>query len=106
MITRRYLPIQTLFTGEHMRLMVYSRALLAAALLALALALAPWPAQAGVNIEHWTTGNGVRVYFTPAPELPIVDVRMVMDAGSARDGEQPGVAGMTDPAERRQRRTG
>jgi len=74
-----------------MRLMVYSRALLAAALLA----LAPWPAQAGVNIEHWTTGNGVRVYFTPAPELPIVDVRMVMDAGSARDGEQPGVAGMT-----------
>ncbi|MBA2490143.1 MAG: insulinase family protein [Gammaproteobacteria bacterium] len=74
-----------------MRLMVYSRGLLAAALLA----LAPWPAQAGVNIQHWTTGNGMRVYFTPAPELPIIDMRVVLDAGSARDGEQPGVAGMT-----------
>lgn len=69
----------------------FTTALPAAALLA----LAPWPAQAGVDIQHWTTDNGVRVYFTPAPELPVIDMRVVLDAGSARDGEQPGVASMT-----------
>ncbi|HSH29114.1 MAG TPA: pitrilysin family protein [Thiohalobacter sp.] len=54
------------------------------------------PAQAMEPIQHWVTGNGARVYFVPAPELPMVDVRMVFDAGSARDDGHPGLAGLTN----------
>lgn len=48
------------------------------------------------NIQHWVTSNGARVYFVPAPDLPIIDVRVVFDAGSARDSEQPGLAVLTN----------
>lgn len=47
---------------------------------------------AAPQIQHWQTANGARVYFVEAPELPMVDVRVVFDAGSARDGKQPGLA--------------
>lgn len=57
--------------------------------------LLPWAAHAGPVIEHWQTGNGARVYFVAAPELPIVDVQIVFDAGSARDGNKYGVAQLT-----------
>ena len=53
-------------------------------------------AQAMPAIQHWQTGNGARVYYVPAPELPMVDVRMVFSAGSARDAGQPGLARMTN----------
>ncbi|MDA1107295.1 MAG: pitrilysin family protein [Proteobacteria bacterium] len=46
-------------------------------------------------IQHWETKNGARVYFVPAPELPMVDVRVAFDAGSARDGDTPGLAALT-----------
>lgn len=59
------------------------------------LALAPAPVKAGLKIQHWQTESGIRVYFARAPELPIVDMRLVFDAGSARDGELPGLANMT-----------
>ena len=52
--------------------------------------------QAMPAIQHWQTDNGARVYYVPAPELPIVDVRMVFSAGSARDAGQPGLARMTN----------
>lgn len=48
------------------------------------------------KIENWTTANGARVYFVAAHEIPIVDVRIVFDAGAARDGDLPGVALMTN----------
>ena len=48
--------------------------------------------QAAPKIQHWVTDNGVRVYFFPAPELPMMDLRVVFDAGAARDGKQNGVA--------------
>lgn len=52
------------------------------------------------DIQHWTTPRGGRVYFVPTEGLPMVDVRMVFDAGSARDEQQFGlanlVAGMLD----------
>lgn len=51
--------------------------------------------QAAPVIQHWQTDNGARVYFVPAPELPMVDIRIVFDAASARDGDKPGVAAMT-----------
>ena len=50
---------------------------------------------AAPKIDHWTTDNGVRVHFVPAPEIPILDIRVVFSAGSARDGDQPGLANLT-----------
>jgi zinc protease len=58
--------------------------------------LAAGLAQAMPVIQHWTTENGAGVYFVPAPELPMVDVRVVFAAGSARDGGLPGLAGLTN----------
>jgi zinc protease len=52
-------------------------------------------ARATPKIQHWQTGNGAQVLFVPAPELPMVDVRVVLDAGSARDGDKPGLASLT-----------
>jgi zinc protease len=48
------------------------------------------------QIQHWTTTNGARVYFVPAPELPIVDIQVVFDAGSAKDGPDSGLAQLTN----------
>ena len=53
-------------------------------------------AQALPVIEQWRTPNGARVYFAQANELPMVDVRIVFDAGSARDGVQLGLARFTN----------
>jgi len=53
-------------------------------------------ALAGPQIEHWQTANGARVYFVAAPEIPMIDVRIVFDAGSARDGEHAGLANLTN----------
>ncbi len=64
------------------------------ALLALVL-----PAQclwAGPQIQSWNTTNGARVLFVQAPDLPMVDIRVVFDAGSARDGSRPGLATLTN----------
>ena len=52
-------------------------------------------AQAMAPIQHWQTSNGARVYFAPAPELPMVDIQLVFNAGSARDGDRPGLAQLT-----------
>lgn len=54
------------------------------------------PAAATPKIEHWETANGARVYFVAAHELPMVDVRVVLDAGSARDAGRPGLARLTN----------
>lgn len=43
-------------------------------------------------IESWTTTGGAKVMYVYAPDLPMLDIRMVFDAGSARDGDQPGLA--------------
>ena len=70
------------------------RFLLAAcvALPALGLSL---PAAATPKIQAWRTESGAKVLYAPAPDLPMVDVRIVFDAGSARDGGEPGLAAMT-----------
>jgi zinc protease len=47
------------------------------------------------QIQSWETENGAEVLFVAAPDLPMVDVRLAFDAGSARDGSQPGLASMT-----------
>jgi len=51
---------------------------------------------AGPRIQHWQTENGARVYFVHSPELPMIDLRVIYDAGSARDGERPGLAALTN----------
>jgi len=54
------------------------------------------PLFAGVNIQHWSTSNGARVYFVAAPELPIVDLQVIFDAGAARDNNNGGAAILTN----------
>lgn len=52
-------------------------------------------ALAAPEIETWRTPSGAEVLFVAAPELPMVDVRIVFDAGSAHDGSKPGLASLT-----------
>ncbi len=47
------------------------------------------------KIEHWQTSKGSRVYFVQADALPMADIQVVFDAGSARDGKQFGLAALT-----------
>lgn len=48
-----------------------------------------------IDIRTWQTSKGSKVVFVRASELPMLDVRIVFDAGSARDGELPGLASFT-----------
>lgn len=49
-------------------------------------------AWAGPKIEQWQTPKGAKVYYVHNPELPLVDIRVVVAAGSAFDGEKYGLA--------------
>jgi zinc protease len=48
-----------------------------------------------VNIEHWQTAQGSKVFYVHAGSLPIADIVVTFDAGSARDGKQAGLAALT-----------
>ncbi len=61
----------------------------------LLLLIFPLLVNASPEIQHWSTDNGARVYYVNAPELPMVDIRVVFDAGSARDGDKPGLAALS-----------
>lgn len=50
----------------------------------------------GLDIVSWNTKNGARVLYVNAPQIPMVDVKVSFDAGSARDGKKPGLASMTN----------
>lgn len=52
-------------------------------------------AEAVPEIQNWSTPSGGRVLFVPTEGLPMLDVRMVFDAGSARDGREFGIAALT-----------
>ena len=54
---------------------------------------APSPRR-NIAIQQWQTSNGAKVLFVHVGELPMVDVRVLFDAGSARDGTQFGVASL------------
>ncbi|MET0044639.1 MAG: pitrilysin family protein, partial [Candidatus Thiodiazotropha sp. 6PLUC3] len=51
---------------------------------------------ASPNIETWETSNGAKVLYVHAPEIPMFDIRVVFDAGSARDGDKPGITSFTN----------
>jgi zinc protease len=62
----------------------------------LLLLAAPLPADARVQIEHWTTQSGVRTYFVETHALPIIDVSVEFAAGSAYDPlERAGLGQLT-----------
>lgn len=65
-------------------------------LLALCLLVVTPLASATPEIQQWQTSNGARVYFVAAPELPMVDLRVIFDAAAARDGKLPGLALLTN----------
>lgn len=70
---------------------IWTRLLYLAAMLMLA-----WPAQAALNIQHWTAASGAEVYFVENHDLPIIDVSVNFAAGSARDNpDKSGLAGVT-----------
>ncbi len=54
-------------------------------------------ATAAPQIQHWETSNGARVYFVESHELPMMQLRVVFDAGSARDpADRSGLAAFTN----------
>ena len=67
----------------------------AAAAVALFTLVAAGGVSAAPKIQTWHTDSGAKVLFVAAPDLPMVDVRVVFAAGSARDGDKPGLASMT-----------
>jgi zinc protease len=73
-------------------MLMFARAMLLLA----GLLLFPAQAFAGPKIETWTTSNGAKVMFVEAPAIPMLDIRIVLNAGSARDGSLPGLALMTN----------
>lgn len=64
---------------------MYAKTFLAMVLLAVAPLAAAVP-----KIQHWQTSGGAGVYFVELRQLPIIDVRVTFDAGSARDPKGEG----------------
>jgi zinc protease len=63
------------------------------------LAAAPWPAGAMTAIEHWQQPNGAQIYLVRSPSIPMLDVRIDVDAGARREPQEQvglvsGMAGM------------
>jgi len=58
--------------------------------------LTAWTAQAIPRIQSWHTKNGAKVMFIPSESVPMLDVRVVFDAGSARDHGNSGLAVLTN----------
>lgn len=48
------------------------------------------------QIQTWQTENGAKVLFVPATEIPMLDIRIVFEAGSARDAGLSGQAVLTN----------
>lgn len=49
-----------------------------------------------LDLQHWNTSQGTRVYFMQAKELPMLDVQLLFAAGASRDETLPGLATMTN----------
>lgn len=62
----------------------------------LSLSLQSLNVNASPRILQWHTEKGTPVYFVESNQLPIVDVRIIFDAGSARDKGQAGLAVLTN----------
>lgn len=71
---------------------MYAERIAARGTLLLALLCFAAPVAAMPEIQQWKTGNGARVLFVEAPQIPLVEARVTFAAGSARDGAHPGIA--------------
>lgn len=47
-----------------------------------------------IKVKSWQTVQGSKVMFVETHDLPMLDIRLVFDAGSARDGEKSGIASL------------
>lgn len=63
--------------------------------LLLILLIGTQPLLASPKIQHWKTDNGMPVYFVPAPEIPMLDIRVTFAAGATRDAGMAGLASLT-----------
>ena len=62
----------------------------------LAASLVTASAWAGLDIQHWTTASGARVYFVENHDLPMLDLSVAFAAGSAYDtADKSGLANLT-----------
>ena len=50
---------------------------------------------ATAKIEFWQNDRGNRIYYVHSQNLPLVDIRISFDAGSARDGKKHGLSALT-----------
>ncbi|MDZ7842087.1 MAG: pitrilysin family protein [Gammaproteobacteria bacterium] len=57
------------------------------AVVGILLAVASAGAHAALDIQHWTTANGARVYFVETHQIPMVQYAVGFDAAGARDPE-------------------
>lgn len=62
---------------------------------ALAILLTATLSVAAPKIEHWTTEQGLRVYYVSVPQIPMLDARLTFAAGGVRDEKTAGVSKMT-----------
>lgn len=54
------------------------------------------PSRRDLDIQTWRTAEGAKVLFVEARELPMFDLRLTFAAGSSQDGDQPGLAMLTN----------
>jgi zinc protease len=47
-------------------------------------------------LKHWQTQQGVPVYYVNTPDLPMLDITVAFDAGSARDQRKLGIAQLSN----------
>lgn len=48
-----------------------------------------------LDIQQWQLKNGANVFYVYTPELPLLDLNLMFDAGSARDDKAYGLANFT-----------
>lgn len=73
---------------------LFPKHVLASLIITLSFSLFSLNAWSAVQIEQWQTQNGAKVMYVYAPQLPMLDIQVSFDAGSARDGQQWGLASM------------
>lgn len=54
------------------------------------------PSYRNLDIQSWQTAEGAKVLFVEAREVPMFDLRLTFAAGSAQDGDVPGLATLTN----------
>ena len=58
-------------------------------------ALLKQPLQGIGGVSTFNTDSGLKVMYLYAPEVAMIDLRLMVDAGSVQDGQRPGVASLT-----------